>query len=535
MAHEVAKNCLNCPSFLPAAETVGFFGKSVGIAQCARFGAILALPEGTTKEMVRTGELTAASCDSYGLERPTQPPEHPILAVTLPDVTARTELSDLDVMKKSVRTCTQCKHFVPDETVARERGFTAGLCRAQGTLIPANKRVDSARTCSYRQFGVTESATTEDLLILPQLHDPTFLTSPTLVDDLGMSVFVEPLDYPSDLDITDEDKTAGIKAWRKIEDPEGYGTDVYLPVFDPDSFTEQEIEYIPKTGDDNHPELYIDHGGKMYTIAALWTELDETPAMWGQPGVGKTEICYHLAWVMQIPFYRFPINEATELDELAGRKEYSPELGTHFVPGRLTRAWPNRSLILVDEPNTGRNEVWTFLRPLIDGVKALTLDIDDGRTLKRGLHTYLALAMNPAHDALNVGTNILGAADASRLMHVEMTLPPPDVERQIITNRVLIDGWQIDKDRLDLVMKVSDLLRDLCADGTLSMTWAVRENIKVARALRWFSPLTAYSVAGADYLEPAQREAFLDQVRASIPTKPFDPIKEIEKAASDGV
>lgn len=518
------KSCLSCPSYLDSSATVAYFGKGANAPRCAAYGTFLGLPDASPQQAALSAEMAAKNCDGYGKPRPRSAPASPQMAVFLPDALAARfpALENDDPLKRSVRACIQCVNFVPDDVVARETGLSVGICRAKGTAVLSTERAQTARGCEIRRFGTNAQPTVLNLLPMPWIRPvvPTPPPAPT-------PVFIEPTDYPSDLPITDGDKGNGIQAWRRISDPDGYGEDTFLPVFDPDSFTEEERELIPRTGDDNHPESYIDHGGKLYQIAALWTEMDETPTLWGIPGCGKSEVCAHLAWMMSIPFYHFPINEATELDELAGRKEYTPELGTHFVEGRLTKAWPRRSLILVDEPNTGRNEVWTFLRPLITGQRMLTLDIDKGQRKKRGTYTFFAMAMNPAWSPLNVGTSVIGAADASRLMHIEFILPPEDIERRIIADRVRFDGWEIDEARLDFVIKVGTLLRGLCDDGTLSMTWAVRESIKVSRALRWFSPIKAFSVAGADYLEPEQRESFLDMVRSALPRTPFPKVEEI--------
>jgi MoxR-like ATPase len=106
---------------------------------------------------------------------------------------------------------------------------------------------------------------------------------------------------------------------------------------------------IPHTGDDEHPEDYRDHGLYVYKTAVLWTELDETPALWGQAGTGKTEFFRHMAWLMQLPFIRFSINGSTEVDELEGQDAYTEGVGTHFEYGRFAKAWQSPCVIVVDE------------------------------------------------------------------------------------------------------------------------------------------------------------------------------------------
>lgn len=517
MADATVKSCLSCPSYLGPADAAAFFGKSVGAPVCARFGHILERPNSTNAQNKDTVEKFAKGCSEYGAGRPARKPEIVRHEVFLPNPDHMVELPELDTKRTLVRTCGQCTHFVSDPVVEEEHGWAAGACQAKGKLIPGNRKTIEARGCTYRAAGPQES--TINLMLLPIYRSVDAAREAKLAR--AADSITEPLDYETDRELTDGDIEAGIQAWREVVDQGGSTNSVFLPVFDPKSFTEEQRDWIPKTGDDEHPELYFDHNNATYLIGALWTELDETPALWGQPGVGKTEIFRHLAWLMQVPFYRFSIKESTELYELEGSQQFDDKRGTWFRDGRFTVAWQSKCVIVVDEPNLGRPEVWAFLRPCMDNSKQLVIDADGGRMVKRDGFAFMGLAMNPSWSPLNIGTSPIGAADASRLMHMEFAAPEEAVERKIIENRIRLDGWIIDKQRLDFVISISDKIRELCGQGHLAMSWGPRENIKVARALRWFEPLTAYRMAAADYLEPEQRESVLDQVRASSPSVRF--------------
>lgn len=65
-------------------------------------------------------------------------------------------------------------------------------------------------------------------------------------------------------------------------------------------------------------------------------------------------------------------------------------------------------------------------------------------------------------------------------------------------------------------MGIATEVRDLCKEGTLPMTWGIRPQIKVARALRWFDPVNSYRRAVGDYLEPEAAKSLLDVVRAHL-------------------
>jgi MoxR-like ATPase len=326
--------------------------------------------------------------------------------------------------------------------------------------------------------------------------------------------FKDPAAYPTDKPVSEEDVKRGIRAWRRIIDQAGSGNEVYLPVYDVSKWDENWARKVPRTGDDEHPEDYVDHNNAVYRIAVLWTELDETPALWGMAGVGKTEIFRHMAWLMCLPFERMSITESTELDDLAGKMHLDKAKGTYFQYGRLPVAWSHPCVICIDEPNVGRPEVWQFIRPLTDNSKQLVLDMNQGEAISRHDDAYLGMAMNPAWDTRNIGAAPISDADGSRLMHLYMDLPPEALEREIISRRCKLDGWEIPKDMLDMVMRIAADIRVQSQQDTLEITWGVRPQIKVARALRWFDPVTAYRMASADFLEPAQQEILLDQVRA---------------------
>lgn len=487
------------------------FKKSLGAPVCGRYGHLLGRPGAKPGQLEKLGRQFAGNCDAHGQPLPPIPVQQRF-EVVLPDPAVRL-LAKNDA---TVSSCAMCQNFVSDENVANELGWLAGLCAAKGKLILPNRRVMDARDCEYRDFGTPRNTTT-GLHLLPVYEDAFNLNvDPTRAYFARGGAIIEPSEYPTDKPVTTEDEAGGIRAWRKIADPEGTGNEVYLPIYNVDRLPDAEKVKVPKTGDDEHPEMYVDHNGAVYKVAVLWTELDETPALWGMAGVGKTELYRHLAWMMQLPFERISVTASTELDDLAGKMHFSKEKGTYFEYGRIPLAWSKPSVICLDEPNTGQPDVWQFIRPLTDNSKQLVLDMNKGERISRHTDCYMGMAMNPAWDPKNVGTATIGDADGSRLMHIQMDLPPEELEREILKNRVKLDGWEIDKDRLDSIMSIAHELRALCDDGTLPITWGIRPQIKVARATRWFDMVTAYRMASADYLEPEAQDALLDIVRAHV-------------------
>lgn len=509
------KSCLTCPSYLRPEEVPSKFRKSIGSPMCGRWGYILGKPGLKKVQEDKLAKYFASKCGTHGDPLPPIPTENPKFEVTLPDPDARSRSINLDDQERCTA-CSMCRNKVDDETVAKELGWAAGLCAAKGRIILPTRQSYEARGCEYREFGSVRH-TTAGLHLLP-IYEETFAVNsdPIRAYFKHKDEFVDPTVYPTDRIVSEKDAESGVRAWRKIIDPDGSGNEVFLPIYRRDHFTLEQVVKIPKTGSEEHPELYIDHNGAVYSIAAMWTELDETPALWGQAGVGKTELLRHMAWLMQLPFERISITASTELDDLVGKMHFSKEKGTYFQYGRLPKAWISPCVICLDEPNTGQPDVWQLLRPLTDNSKQLVVDQNNNEWLERHTDCYLGMAMNPAWDPKNVGAEPISDADGNRLMHIFMELPPPVLEREIIKNRVSLDGWEISDSLLNTIMSIAEEIRSLCNLGTLPITWAIRPQLKVARASRWFDLLTAYRRAIGDSLEPEAQEVLLDAVRRHV-------------------
>jgi MoxR-like ATPase len=517
-ATDPSRSCLTCPSLLQPNEAAVFFRKSVGVPVCARFGKVMGNAETKEPQREKIAKTIARTCSEYGNDRPMSVNwERASFTVMLPDP----QVLGAGVTRNSpelVNSCGSCENFVREDIVANQLGWASGLCAAKGKLLLSNRLTFEASGCEYRSFAQNGVRTdVSGLTMLPEYAEGFVPTDDPIRNFFRQQQagFVDPTDYETDKPVSAEDVANGIRAWRKVEDP---ATDnvVYLPIFSTEFFSEEEQKKIPRTGDDEHPEDYVDHAFLVYKVAVLWMELDETPGLWGSPGTGKTELFRHLAWLMNMPFERFSITGSSELDDLAGKMHFSKEKGTYWVDGRFTKAWGKPCIIVVDEPNVGPPDVWQFLRPAIDNSKQLVLDMNTGETRSRSLDTYLGMAMNPAWDAKNVGAHMISDADANRLMHLNIQLPPEELEKEIIKTRVKHDGWDIPADKLNTIMKIAEDLRNLCDEDALPITWAIRPQLKVARGIRWFDWLTTYRMASADFLEPDAQERLLDVVRSHI-------------------
>lgn len=513
------KSCLTCPSYLKPDEATRFFGKSIGAPMCARFGKVLGEAELLPLAEKMIADNKAEDCSGYGKKRPVEGPEYLETNVAAPMVGAVSEEDATPDEKAAVTTCHNCMFYVPDHEVNKEYGWSAGLCGKTGRLLLGNRLRKEAEACDVKKYGQwdRDKMPMENVVLIPiyktaRDYDPSPLGR--WKKERAAGTMVDPVDYESDLPVSDDERELGIRAWRRIDDPHGTGNFVHIPVFDLDRFEEDELAKVPRTGDDEHPENYIDADNYVYSVAVQLMELDETPALWGEAGVGKTELARHLAWLMCAPFDRMNFSKSTEIDDVAGKMLYTPDKGTFFQPGRLVRRWEKPGVILLDEPNAGPDDVWQFIRPITDNSKQLVLDMDNGRRVPRHDFAFLLMAMNPAWDFRNTGVAELADADTNRLAHVFMDLPPREVEKTILLTRCEADGWTPDKDVIEGVLDVAEQIRALSNDGSLPVTWGIRPNIKVIRQMKWFDKPTAYRRAVTDFLDPQVGKMILDFVTA---------------------
>lgn len=420
--------------------------------------------------------------------------------------------------KAPVQTCLDCENFVPPSEMEK-LGFgpQRGLCAAKGALLQGSRLRAIASNCDVRRKG--RNIDQAELTMLKLFPEYTIKKIDEFIEENNKKREQKCLPTGYDPATYVHPKLAGIPAegvrtWVDITDPTGTGNSVAIPVFDPNFFDPIERAKIPTALDEARPDLYVDHEGILYRVVVALMRLDETPALWGIPGVGKTELGRYLAWVMSIPFERITITDSVELDDIQGSMRFENN-ETVFHEGRVTRGWGKPNVLLIDEPNVGPRAVWQFLRPLTDNSKQLVLDADRGQVIRRNDNCFLMFAMNPAWDVRNDGTNTLADADIRRLFHIEMHLPTEEVEREIIKSHCRLDGFDIPDKLLDLVMNVSTGIRAL-VDDSLPITWGIAPAIKVARYMNWFDPVTAYRMAVADSLEPDIRDLILDEVRTKF-------------------
>lgn len=496
------KSCQSCPSFVPTDEVPIKFGRGVGAPMCARFGHVLGRPGLSESAMETAAVAFALRCDSYGEAAPDKPEANQ----------ARVVNPDLKVVSVSGRvpdklsTCRSCKNCVGMSTVAQELGYPLDLCRAKGKLImrPQNE----AAGCPYAEAGPM-STSTDGLELREEFREGYVIPSEVAaaaVTAIG-STHIDPNSYVTDAPIDAEDEALGIRAWRKVHQPDGPNVK-YMPIFSRDRFTPEQQKMIPVTGSKFHPELYVDYDHKLYRFVTDSYEDGDTICLQALPGTGKTEFARWIAWLMQVPFVRINFRESSEASHILGAQtlvatENGPE--SRFVTGRLTDSLQFPCILGLDELNHAEPEITQSLRSVFDTGTLVVEEATPAITVEKDQFCFPMVMQNPAWDVRNRGAKELAPADYDRLCPLAVEMPPEAVERHIIKERCRVElDYAISEATLSTLMAIAADLREASSpeQQTIPFTWGIRQSIKVAKKTRSYTLPMAFKAAALDFYEP---------------------------------
>lgn len=527
--HMAANSCRSCPSCLPESKSIEFFGTSFGsgVSACAQFGNVLGKP-GLAEDAVDTlMEKFAASCGKFGAACPPPnkdgtPVSYPRAAVAVPDSSVHLDASGglkeqiTQDERDAMTSCMACAHFVPAKVVEDELGWPFALCAVTGRLLLNNRYRVEPKYCPRPEPGKNRVDT--DGIDLLSIYADVF--SFATIGVKAKAVFdpnaaaSDPREYVSDDELTDADRSFGIRAWRRVVHPKNPEKSVLLPIFDPASFDEIERAKIPQMGDGSGVEFYVDWHNLLYRIGAVIMGMDKTPALIGGAGTGKTEAFQYVAWMCQMPFERISIRKTSEVDDLAGKWIFEDNT-TKWIDGRFTKGWRTRSVTVVDEWNAGPDEVEQFLRPCFDNSRQLVLDSGKGGRVDRHPYAFVGLTMNPSWDVKYTGLTELSAAALNRVSTIAVDLPDEDTERAILTKFCSGNDIPLLKSDLDRVMAIAKELRQLADPmvGELPISWGIRPQLAVMAALPYFDLMECYKLACIDSLDPMSADKVIAIVK----------------------
>jgi MoxR-like ATPase len=485
---------------------------------CGRYGHYLGKPsdkDGTDPLSSEIRKHFASDCESFGeelaaVDRTTRLPNNRhATIVALPRV------GRIVPHKETLsRGCITCENYVKPQTVWNQTKISTGVCSARGSLVFDPQQ--AAKGCDFAHNG-TPASETETIRLLPQYQEGFKVEAKRGMDAyVSAGGDIDPTEYETDMEVDSFWDELGVRAWRKVTHPET-GKFTYLPIFKREAIPEPYRGDIPASGDESHPELFVDYSGMVYDFAVESWTLDEILCLVGAAGLGKTDGMRHVAWLMQIPFARFSFDKSSEKDDMLGYKEYDPKEGTFWKNGRVADSYENPFICLLDEFNLARGDCRQALRSAMDNSRQLVLDADHGLKLNRDPRTRMVVAINPSWDPNNLGTEELAGPELDRMSFSSVEYPPDAVERHIIRERCkVLDNYEISEGDLETIMRIAKDLRSAHDQGTLRITWGIRQQIKVARKSRWYNMEKAYMQASLNYVEPRTAEEALTHIRNHV-------------------
>lgn len=535
----MAKSCSTCPSLVKAADTRAIFRRDVGADVCRTTGAILSRPG-----------MDAAADERLKVEKAEPCPHHGKIPIGKPaDLVAQVAVGDPRVIRVTkpgtvahadrAKACNNCVHFIQPHAVKAAYGWNVGMCDVRGRLVFSADFVNTADECETAERGRPREDA-DGVILLPEYEGGSAAVfvggrgkGSTGPANIQKHWDIDPREYPTDRPVTPEEAAMHIRAWRRVDDPEG-GDPVEMPIFDgfallgiDPTTIDPEDDPIRRTYGEYRPDLYVDHQGLLYDLARLLIDVEYTPILIGPAGVGKSEIGVVLAYMMDVPAYVLDVDKGTDIFQWVGEGKLNTVIHTDpvtgqesvvnesiFVPGDFTEHYDKPGVIIVNEPNL-RQEVYEFLRSAM-GVKEVAIKGTDTR-IKQGFYTFLLCTQNPSDDPRYVGVEPMNVADIDRAAPVALSLPPENIEREIIIKHCKErDDYDLPPALLDKIMQIAKDIRQSIDNGDLPIAWGIRTQVKVARLTRVFSIHKAYRRAIVDILPEEQGKIIMDSVQTVV-------------------
>lgn len=523
-------SCKNCVNFI---ETSQF-----GVPICAHYGKLLGKNSADERVNGAIALHIGTKCGSFQehtegvTHRKVDIDKDVVIApigVPAPEVMdRRLKIMNGDIPRKQPMACSRCEFFIMP-TAAEFLGFTNGICSARGLVLPSTAHLREAKSCMFGNDGAPRTSTA-GFMLHEDYDDKVVIASVAAAVRAGAATGTfNPYKFTgdhwtvtSDKTVTEQDAANGIRAWRKIEDPDNYGPALYLPVFDVAKlgYTEQ---FVKATYSSHTPELYIDHHGLLYT----WTALalggiggnpgyDKVLALFGDAGTGKTEFWCFVASLMNLPFVRISGRPDTDRFEMVGQDVLVKDgdtAVTEWENGIFTHWYQNACVICVDEPTAWPTEVWYLLRSAFDAAKNIMI-AEKRKVIEPHAYCFVGMAMNPSWKPEYRGTKPLSSADNDRLFAQVVELPDEDMEKDIIRRHCEHEGYDLPEPTLEKIMGVAKDVRAMIASGDLPMAWGIRTQVKVALMTQFCRLTKAYQVAVLSAMDPQTAELIAASVKS---------------------
>jgi len=424
--------------------------------------------------------------------------------------------------------CGECRNFIPAASAEAAWGINAPVCSALGVAIKPTRMGETSKACSHSEVlsrtsrnGEAYQASVNVKDVDTRVMDAYRVTESSKVEAAAAApqdgrhhFAIDPRAWQTERPVAKSDIALGIKAWRKFTDPKGRGGDIFAPILDWQALG---LPDPRSTYGKAKPELYVDHSGLLYRIAALsfgsfnpGVGLSMAPALLGEAGNGKTEAFIALAYLLDAPFTRIQFTSESDRFDLEGSLQVRGG-ETVFQDGVLTAAYERPGVLLLDEPNAAPDSLWFLLRPVLDAMGQFTIASSEatdhtgkkvgGRVVRKHPLAFIGAAMNPP-DFKYRGARELSQADWERLAILRIDLPDESTEREIIRLQLDADGIKVKGGAIDSLMGIASEIRALYSEGGIEIPWGVRQNVRVAKLLVAFSLQDAFRVGCTSRLSP---------------------------------
>lgn len=517
------KSCYNCVHRVDSRE--------LGLSVCGQKARIVSIL-GFAKEDSQVPQAMAKECVYYANSDEMPEPQRSTTRESatevvdyLPSVRFARKGEVVRITHRKVTNCGDCRHFIPAVNSEAVWGINAPVCAALGVVIKPTRVDEQGKACSHSERIESPAATQISLNVKDvdtRVMDEYRVIESSKVEAAVVAApqggrhhfAIDPRSWQTERPVTKSDVALGIKAWRRFTDPKGRGGDIFAPILDwqalglPDPRT---------TYGKAKPELYVDHSGLLYRMAALTfgsfnpgVGLSMTPALLGEAGTGKTEAFIALAYLLDAPFTRIQFTGESDRFDLEGSLQVRGG-ETVFQDGVLTAAYERPGVLLLDEPNAAPDSLWFLLRPVLDAMGQFTIASSEatdhtgkkvgGRVVRKHPLAFIGAAMNPP-DFKYRGARELSQADWERLAVLRLELPDESVEREIIKLQLDADGIKVKPSSLDSLMGIASEIRALYNEGGIEIPWGVRQNVRVAKLLVAFTLQDAFRVGCTSRLSP---------------------------------
>lgn len=200
--------------------------------------------------------------------------------------------------------------------------------------------------------------------------------------------------------------------------------------------------------------------------------------LYGPTGTGKTSMVRCFAAMTNRPFLRINCTPQTTVADFVGHLEVK-DRATVFVPGPLTLSMQFGYILVVDEIDRADPAIGAVLFPAMEDVPTLTLKEDDTKVVEAHPDFAMFVTANSLglHDEQNVytGAQAVDAALLSRCgLQIFVDYHDAETETRILVAR------GIAKKIAAKVVKASEAIRKLIADGRVVGAWGTRHSINLS-------------------------------------------------------